>query len=123
MTKQRNLILQIIRESNEHLNAEEIYLLAKMQMPSIAIGTVYRNLNLMVDAGEINRLHIPKEPDRFDRNIHRHDHLICERCGDIRDVKLADPMRMEELLKTSTGEEISSYDLTIYYVCEKCRAH
>lgn len=47
MTQQRQVIYQIIKESKEHLTAEEIFLLAKQQIPKLALGTVYRNLGLM----------------------------------------------------------------------------
>ncbi len=69
MTKHRQLIHRIIQEADDHLTADQIYFLAKQEMPSIAIGTVYRNLNLMVKDEEIRRVQLAGEPDRFDRAL------------------------------------------------------
>ena len=51
MTKQRELILSILKQSDRHLTADEIFFLANLNMPSIAMATVYNNLNSMNDAG------------------------------------------------------------------------
>ena len=63
MTKQKLIISQIVENSCGHPTAEEIYLEAKKFLPSIAVGTVYRNLNRMVADGEIRRISIPGKAD------------------------------------------------------------
>jgi len=79
MTRQRRLIYNIIMNSNTHLSAEEIYKKARKEMPNIAIGTIYRNLKLMIRDEEIRKVEIHNAPDRFDRHIKKHDHLICDK--------------------------------------------
>ena len=118
MTKQRQLISEIIRETDKHPTAEQIYLKAKRRMPSIAMGTVYRNLGLMVDSGEIRRVVIANEPDHFDRMLTPHHHMICVRCGRVEDVDLAD---MRGYIERSAGVDLVSYDLSIRYICPACR--
>lgn len=118
MTKQRQLIYDIIYRSCDHLTAETIHKLAKKKMPSIAVGTVYRNLGLMCDAGEIMRVTVAGEPDRFDRNPVYHDHVICDNCGTVSDIT-TDGLR--EVLCDKTGLHVDSYDLTVHYVCDKCK--
>lgn len=117
MTKQRLVIKQIIREADEHLTAEQIYVRAIEHMPSIAIATVYRNLTLMVQAGEIRRVSVLNAPDRFDRRVLPHNHLLCDRCGRLADICLPD---LQEFLQAKIQEPILSYELTIRYACGEC---
>lgn len=118
MTKQRELILSILRQSDRHLTADEIFFLAKLKMPSIAMATVYNNLNAMNEAGIINRLHIDGVADCFDKITEAHDHLLCDKCGKITDIKL--PQLAGEIERT-LGTEIEDYELTVHYVCAECR--
>ncbi|MGI5911820.1 MAG: Fur family transcriptional regulator [Syntrophomonadaceae bacterium] len=117
-TKQRKLILEIIMTSSEHMTAEEIYIKAKEMLPSIAIGTVYRNLGLMAEAGEIRRIIIPNKPDRFDKSVHPHEHLICDYCGELTDISVND---LKGYLEKQTGIEILGYNLSLRYICNKCK--
>lgn len=118
MTKQRELILSILRQSDRHLTADEIFFLAKLKMPSIAMATVYNNLNAMNEAGIVNRLHIDGVADCFDKITEPHDHLLCDRCGKITDIRL--PQLAGEI-ERSLGTEIEDYELTVHYVCDECR--
>ena len=118
MTKQKKIILDIIMSSSEHMTAEEIYMTAKKIMPSIAIGTVYRNLGLMTEAGEIRRIIVHNAPDRFDKLIVPHEHLIYEKCGMLTDITVAD---LKGYLEKQTGIKIKGYDLSLIYICDKCK--
>ena len=118
MTKQRELILNILKQSDRHLTADEIFFLAKLKMPSIAMATIYNNLNAMHEAGMINRLHIDGVADCFDKITEPHDHLLCDRCGKITDIHLP---RLAEELERELATEIEDYELTVHYVCPECR--
>ena len=118
MTKQRELILNILKQSDRHLTADEIFFLAKLKMPSIAMATIYNNLNAMHEAGIINRLHIDGVADCFDKITEPHDHLLCDKCGKISDVHIP---HLTEVLERELATEIEDYELTIHYVCEECR--
>lgn len=117
MTKQRQLIWNIIQQSCEHMTADEIYQLAKRQIPSIAIGTVYRNLKLMAQAGEILRLNMQDSPDRYDKTRICHEHLTCKYCGKLKDVQVHN---LKEILEQQIVETLDSYHLNMYYVCPEC---
>lgn len=65
-SKQRTLVLDVLKASHEHLNAEEVYLAVKQQLPDISLGTVYRNLNLLEEMGQIIRIQTGIGGDRFD---------------------------------------------------------
>lgn len=118
MTKQRELILNILKQSDRHLTADEIFFLAKLKMPSIAMATIYNNLNAMNEAGLVKRLHIDGVADCFDKIVTPHDHLLCDRCGKITDIRL--PALAEDIERT-LGTEIEDYELTVHYVCPDCR--
>lgn len=119
MTKQRELILKIVRGTDEHYTAEQIFLEAKKEMPSIALATVYNSLHYLTENGLIEKLRFRDQTDRYDKMLVRHDHCICDRCGTIGDVTLPG-LRRE--LERETGETVRSYELTIHYLCPSCRA-
>ena len=119
MTKQRQLILEILNHSDRHLTADEIFFLAKLKMPSIAMATIYNNLNAMHEAGMINRLHIDGTADCFDKIVEPHDHLLCDRCGKITDLRLPS---LSKSIEETLGFEIETYDLTVHYVCPECKS-
>lgn len=87
MTIQRKAILQAFETAGRtHPTAETIYHLAKMELPRISMGTVYRNLSEMSAQGEILRIPFSDGPDRFDNNLSRHDHAVCKVCGRLFDL-------------------------------------
>lgn len=119
MTKQRTLIMQILNQQDRHhLTADEIFFLAKLQMPTIAMATVYNNLNAMCDAGMISRFHTDGGADCFDRVTQKHDHLLCDGCGKLTDLHLPD---FAANLAATVGAPVESYDLTVHYICPDCR--
>ena len=118
MTKQRTLIYQIMMKSTGHLTAEEIFALAKAEMPSIVRATVYNNLNALTEQGLIRRVKAFGQPDHYDRNLSAHDHLICEGCGKISDVTVGD---LKKELSERAGIEITGYELNLHYLCPACR--
>ena len=85
-TKQRNLVLNIVNCSFEHPTAYMVYQKCLEDLPNISLGTVYRNLNTLVNLGDIQRLEVPGHIDRYDK-IGCHDHFICLKCGKIFDLK------------------------------------
>lgn len=117
ITKQRQMILDIIRADSSHPTADIIYLKAKKKMPSIAVGTVYRNLNLMCEAGEIRKIALPDAADRYDKSIIPHDHLICTECEKMVDIGLGDLL---PLIEERSGAKVHSYELCIHGICAEC---
>ena len=118
MTRQRALIARILRTAGRHLTAEEIYLLARRSMPSIAVGTVYRNLRLMTEDGEVRRIEAAGGPVRYDANLSPHGHLVCRVCGKLEDVAVP---CLSLYLSRCTGEAAPRYDLSVDWVCPVCR--
>ena len=117
---QRQIILETIQEHKEHLSAKQIYGYARERCPHISLGTVYRNLNGLVEAGRVRRVSVPGQADRFDRTLADHDHMFCIRCGRVEDVQL-DKTPLDEMIASRPELAIESYALTLYGVCSACR--
>lgn len=118
-SRQRELILKKVTALDNHPTAEQIYQLASSECPGLSLGTVYRNLNGLVEAGRIRRVPVPGGPDRFDRTLRPHSHLCCTKCGGVSDV-LLDDERMMALFQASVSN-VEAYSLTLFGVCEGCR--
>ena len=118
-TKQKTLVLEVVRENCEHKTAEDIYIAAKARMPQIAMGTVYRNLAQLVSDGIVRKLEIPNAPDRYDGCTECHEHLYCLGCGKVLDVWCGD---LHDKLEEVTGQRLSSYTLNLHGYCENCSA-
>ena len=117
MTKQRKLIYQIVKDSMSHLSAEEIFFRAKQVMPSISMGTVYRNLGLMVEDKELRKIPFKGKSDLFDATMYDHDHAVCVECGKVVDIFIDD---LKEKIKNSLDGDLQDYNLTINYICSDC---
>ena len=117
MTKQRQLIYDIVKDSMSHLSAEEIYFRAKKQMPSISMGTVYRNLGLMVESKELRKIPFSGKQDLSDATMMEHDHAVCVECGKVVDIIIDD---LKEKIKERIDGEFKDYNLTINYICNDC---
>jgi Fe2+ or Zn2+ uptake regulation protein len=118
MTRQKQLIYSIVTAAPLHMTAEEIYDLARAEMPSVARGTVYRNLGVLAQEGKIQKLEMPSAPARYDRECRHHPHLICDCCGRVEDLIL--PEGMLEPLTSALTVKVTGYDLKIFYTCARC---
>lgn len=117
MTRQRALILDIIRADKSHHTAEEIFGLAKERMPGISRATVYNNLHSLEEEKLVRRISGDGPSDRYDNAYIPHGHLICIRCGEMKDFTIPD---FDSVLGEKLGEKIDSYELKVRYVCAEC---
>lgn len=118
MTKQRAAIIKAMNDNCGHFTAEEIYIFAQKEYPSIVRATIYNNLNSMVEEGMIRRICQSGQPDRYDRNPMPHEHIICESCGRVVDVSLCD---FKQRLSSELECEVDDYELVIHCKCPECR--
>ena len=117
MRENAKQILEVINSSDEHLTAEQIYLRLKENNSKAVLATVYNNLASLYQKGLIRKVAVAGFPDRYDKMTHRHDHLVCKRCGALTDITLHD---MTKELEKATGIHVLSYDLHIDYLCPNC---
>ena len=101
-TRQRQLVLEAVQELCDHPTADEIYLRVREQDDHISRGTVYRNLHLLADTGEILSVKTPGG-ERFDRRMDHHAHLVCSECGTVIDVPMSKQDDFCRQIERSTG--------------------
>ena len=118
MSRYQALILDCLRRGGGHLTAEQVFLLAREEAPTIALATVYNNLNRLCQECALRRLTIAGQTDRYDLLTRTHGHLICDRCGRIGDVVLPGLLGR---LSAEVGEPLASYELNLHYLCPACR--
>ncbi len=121
-SKQRNRILEILRNSDEHPTAGDVYDRIKHEFPSASLGNVYRNLNILVDQGLIRRFASGSTFDRFEADSQEHSHFVCRRCGTIYDIPAPELQAYMSGIRTEHGHVVEHMQLDIEGVCRACRA-
>ncbi len=120
MTRQRRIILEELRRVDTHPTADQLYVSVRDRLPHISLATVYRNLDLLVREGFIQRLEFGGTQKRFDGNPHEHHHLRCLACGEVRDGSGPIPA-LQRAARSSGGYEITGYHLEFTGYCARCR--
>lgn len=121
LTKQRQCVLQVIHESEKHLTANEVFEVARGILPGISFATVYNSLRYLKTEGLIGEIQLGHGAHRYDRNLTRHDHAVCNSCGSIVDLKLALPPHVFERASELTNFHAESIELTVRGRCPECR--
>jgi Fur family ferric uptake transcriptional regulator/Fur family peroxide stress response transcriptional regulator len=119
-TKQRQAVLQVIRGSEEHLTANEVFEKARSVLPGISFATVYNSLRYLKQEGFIGEVRFGTDATRFDRRLTRHDHALCNICGKLVDMELNIP---DELLRAAARRskfKPESIELTLRGSCPEC---
>src|SRR4029450_12435466 len=124
LTAPRKAAPGVLRSIKPHPTAEEVHRLVIRRAPRVSLGTVYRNLRLLVDAGLLGELPGPR--GRFDANTRAHHHFTCLRCGRIADVEapVAEPhsRALSKRVETRTGLTITHHRIEFFGRCRGCQA-
>ena len=119
--RKRNAILGYLRQTKTHPSAEMVYNHLKPEIPDLSLGTVYRNLAMFKDKGEIISLGTVNGVERFDGNTSPHVHFICNGCSDVADLpQIAVPEALNHEVSSQTGGQISTCQLTFIGQCKNC---
>ena len=121
LTKQRRAVLQVIRESDEHLTANEVFERARLLYPGIAFATVYNSLRYLKNEGLIGEVRFGADCTRYDRTLKRHDHAICNQCGMLVDLELSIPDVLIRQAAKRSKFKPGSIEVTLRGLCPKCR--
>ncbi|HZS47162.1 MAG TPA: transcriptional repressor [Blastocatellia bacterium] len=121
LTKQREVVLQAVRNSDEHLTAREVYEAARIMLPSISYATVYNSLRYLKDAGLVLEITFGNGASRFDREVSRHDHALCSKCGKLVDFDLPETVNLMQPAGQCTSFKPQSIHLTLVGLCPNCR--
>lgn len=122
-SKQREEILELLKNSYSHPTAEEIYQDIKKQNSTASRGTVYRNLGLLVEKGIIIKIPMGNNPDRYDYIRKPHMHAICKKCGIVVDFDCnnASEQLIQDIYK-STSIKPEENGISMLGICKKCES-
>jgi Fur family transcriptional regulator, ferric uptake regulator len=120
-TRQRQVLLEELCKVTSHPTASELYEIVRQRLPSVSLGTVYRNLDLLARMGMIQKLERADGEARFDGNTERHDHVRCVRCGAVADVDGPPVAVVPEGKIDFRGYELLGHRLEFVGICPRCR--
>lgn len=121
MTNQREIILRELKKSRQHLTADELYDRVKKDMPRISLATVYRNLEILSEAGLIGKLEISGRQKRFDYDVVEHDHIYCAVCHKVDNLKIERQGLHDREIEAVKGYTVTGYRLEIVGICPACQ--
>ena len=120
-TRQRARILAWLRETDSHPTAAQTHETLLRELPNLSLGTVYRNLEVLVSEGAIEE--VPSVGGvRYDGNVRPHHHFICESCGAIDDVHLQAPPELARKLRRARRRTPRRIHIDFYGLCESCES-
>jgi len=120
MTRQRALILEIIRHG--HLDADEVYRQAREKQPRFSLSTVYRTLRMLKEQGLVDELHLGEAHHHYEvKPSAEHHHLVCLGCGKIVEIECKLSQRMKQDLARKQGFEVTGVEINMTGYCSKCR--
>ncbi|HCU07497.1 MAG TPA: transcriptional repressor [Clostridiales bacterium] len=125
-SKQREQIMDAVVSNAQHPTADQIYKSVRRDNPNISLGTVYRNLNQLTEAGELLRIPIYGNKDRFDHNTRVHFHLQCASCGafvDLPEDVSGDIVRLMNRIHKQTGMTVAPESMQFQGICHACESN
>jgi Fur family transcriptional regulator, ferric uptake regulator len=121
-TRQRDRIFQVIQATQGPLTVQEILERAQRDLPGLGIATVYRTLNLLQNAGQIQTVILPTGETRYElANLGHHHHFQCRICQEVYDLD-ACPVSVPDGSALGDGFIVETHELTLYGVCPDCSA-
>jgi len=120
-SKQKEAILRVLRDTTSHPTADWIYEEVRKEIPSISLGTIYRNLKIMKEQGMILEVDFAGTLSRYDGNAKNHHHFRCEDCGRVFDIDEPVDGSLDEKVSIKTGFRISYHRLEFRGLCIDCQ--
>jgi Fur family peroxide stress response transcriptional regulator len=119
-SRQREAIKEYLLHTKEHPTADTVYLHIRRSYPNISLGTVYRNLNLLSEQGEILKINCQDGSDRFDGNPNPHYHFICKECGRVLDLQMEQIEHINVIAGAGFPGKIEGHITHFYGKCPDC---
>ncbi|AFJ62529.1 Ferric uptake regulation protein [Bacillus velezensis] len=126
LTPQREATVRVLLENEEdHLSAEDVYLLVKEKSPEIGLATVYRTLELLTELKVVDKINFGDGVSRYDLRkegaAHFHHHLVCMECGAVDEIEEDLLEDVEEVIERDWKFKIKDHRLTFHGICHRCR--
>ncbi len=119
-SRQREAIKEFMMTRKDHPTADVVYMNVRKEFPNISLGTVYRNLTLLSDMGELLRLRVGDGVDHFDATTAPHYHFICKDCGAVTDLELPIMHSIDQVAGENFNGRIHGHVTYFYGTCEHC---
>lgn len=119
-SRQRESIKACLMNRKDHPTADVLYTAIREEYPNISLGTVYRNLNLLVDLGEIRKLTCGDGKDHFDADTSPHYHFVCRDCGAVLDLPMEEVAGLNKAAEDYLGGRVDSHAIYFYGTCPEC---
>ena len=119
-TRQRRMIYDAVIERCDHPDADDIYSDIHAKDQRVSKATVYRNLKVLSENGEITQVKLPGA-DRFDRTLKPHYHIICTECGTVIDSPIGYNAEDDTFVEDATGYLISKHRTVFEGICPECQ--
>ena len=120
-TRQREVILNVLRSADSHPTADWVYDEVRKAIPNISKGTVYRNLKILREKGEISELNLSGTVSRYEGRQENHYHFRCDKCGRIFDLDEPVNNELDERVAKRTGFKVSYHQLEFRGLCKDCQ--
>lgn len=121
LTRQRKVVLDVVRSGDTHPTAGEVFAAARQMMPAISFATVYNSLRYLKQAGLVREVAFGNGASRYDRETDRHDHAICSECGTLVDFDLPGTVELIRAAARASRFKAESIHLTLVGLCPQCR--
>lgn len=120
-TKQKEVVLDILKKNRIHPTIQEIYELAKENYPNIGKATIYRNIKKLVEEGKLLKLpNSNNESYHYDINIENHNHLLCKKCGKIIDIYDNDYNNAIKKIEKNNSIKVERVIVILEGLCGEC---
>ncbi len=120
LTRQREAVLGVIREREDHPTANDIFEAARQRLPGISYATVYNSLRFLKAAGLVHEIKFGDSASRYDRETDRHDHALCSQCGKLVDFDLPQAAELMKAAARRSKFKPESVHLTLKGLCPDC---
>lgn len=120
-TVQRALVLEAVRSLRDHPTSADVYEEVRQKHPSISRATVYRNLGVLADRGDVLRVEVPNGADRYDFFNQPHYHAKCRGCGRVFDVDMPYHADIADEVSDAHGFAIEGHQIVFTGLCAECR--
>ena len=121
-TIQRALVLEAVQSLRNHPTSADVYERVCIKYPNISRATVYRNLGMLAERGDVLRVEVPNGADRYDYFNVPHYHAKCRVCGCLVDVDMPYDDEMVERVRETQGFRVENYDIIFSGICSACQS-
>ena len=121
-SRQRERILELLQSTQSHPTANWLYGRLRKEFPRLSMGTVYRNIGILIEQGRLSRIAFGSTFDRLDANMKPHYHFLCEQCDSILDLDLPVDESIDGWIGKNQGFVVHHHELEFHGLCPKCAA-